>query len=55
VAGKPCHGPFTSVATFKQGQPGCTYLGEEDIDLYVSTFIFNYFVFVPSALSSSFP
>ena len=45
AAGGPCHGPFTSANEFRQGRPGCTYLGEEDIDLYVSTFIFNYFVF----------
>jgi Ca2+-transporting ATPase len=36
-------GPFKNSG--KNGLPGCTYLGEEDIDLYLSTFIFNYFVF----------
>ena len=30
---------------FKTKKPDCTYLGTEDIELYMSTFVFNYFVF----------
>ena len=43
----PCRGPFVSATgqPLTKGLDGCTYLGEEDIELYVSTFIFNYFVF----------